>query len=352
MKIFSTSYLKRFDPNEVMATVLLIPDQARQAWQESSRIKLPRAYALARHIVVCGMGGSLLGPHIIKEMFADRLDVPLTLVNGYDLPASVDRQTLVVLSSYSGTTEEVLSCEQQSRRLTKLRLGISLGGELLKRLKRQNVPYYQIHETYNPSGQPRMGVAYSIFGLLGLLKSHLGVRPAEVYEAIRHTEKVRNIWTDRTDSVATLRRLSVLFRDRVPEIIGSEFLAGNAHVFANQWNENAKTFAGYHVIPEMDHHLLEGLTHPRAVVKRTAFVFLDSPLLHERNRKRIKITKKIIEKQGAKTEHMLLSGPTKLAASLEALFIGSLITTVYSLYEHIDPVQIPWVNFLKKSLAK
>jgi hypothetical protein len=38
----------------------------------------------------------------------------------------------------------------------------------------------------------------------------------------------------------------------------AEHLAGNAHIAANQMNENAKRFAGYFLVPELNHHLMKG----------------------------------------------------------------------------------------------
>lgn len=352
MKLFENSFLKKYDPANVFETVALIPDQAEHAWKESKKVKLPSGYKAAGHLAIAGMGGSLLGPHILKDMYADRLHVPLTLINGYTLPKSVSQKTLLVLSSYSGTTEEVLSCEKQSRAKTSLVTGISLGGPLLKSLKKRKKPFYTIVEKYNPSGQPRMGVAYSVFGQLGLLRSFFKVSDAEVNAAVKHARNVQRWTMESKAGIGWIRSITKSLAGRMPVIVGSEFLSGNAHAFTNQWNENAKTLANYFLIPEMNHHLLEGLTYPRELVKKTTFIFLDSPLLHPRNRKRIQLTKQIVEKQGAKAFVLAIGGKQKLAASLETLFLGSLLTTVFSLEHAIDPVNIPWVNYLKKHLAK
>ena len=41
-----------------------------------------------------------------------------------------------------------------------------------------------------------------------------------------------------------------------------------------QINENAKTLAFYHVLPEMNHNEIVGWYHPTDVLKRTHVVFL------------------------------------------------------------------------------
>ncbi|PIS41939.1 MAG: hypothetical protein COT25_00330, partial [Candidatus Kerfeldbacteria bacterium CG08_land_8_20_14_0_20_42_7] len=144
MKLFTDAYIKRIDPTGVFASVLAVSDQAAQAWKESRKVVLPTVYRKASHIVICGMGGSLLGAHLLTRLYEDRLRVPLTLVNGYNLPKSVDGKTLVVLSSYSGTTEEILACARAAQKVTRMRIGITLGGKLLQGLRRANKPVYQI----------------------------------------------------------------------------------------------------------------------------------------------------------------------------------------------------------------
>jgi len=352
MKLFTDAYLNRIDPSRVFASVLAVPEQAAHAWKDSRKVRLPASFKKAHHIAICGMGGSLLGPHMLTRTYEDRLRVPITLVNGYTLPKSVDAKTLVVLSSYSGTTEETLTCAREAKKVTRMRIGISLGGKLLAMLRRFNRPVYQIVETYNPSHQPRVGIGYSIFGQLGLLRSYFGVTDAEVKRAIRHAENIRHSWNATATGIANTKKLFRFFKDRMPVIIASEFLEGNAHVFSNQMNESAKSFSRFHIIPELNHHLLEGLDHPKAVVRKSAFLFIESPLYGSRNQKRIRLTKKIARVQGARVESLKIQGKDKLSAALELLFISGYFTTAFAIHQGIDPAEIQWVNYFKKHLAK
>lgn len=352
MKLFTDTTLRRIDPKGVLRSVLLVPEQAEQAWKESRKVQLPARYRKAQHIVVAGMGGSLLGTHILDGLYQDRLKLPLTMVNGYSLPNSVDSTTLVLLSSYSGTTEEVLSCAKEARRRKAMRLGISLGGRLLQDLGRDRVPFYQIIETHNPSHQPRVGVGYSVFGQLGLLRSFFNVAPGEVPKAIEHARKIRRVWTETKSGIAHLKTTLRQFQGKQPVMVASEFLAGNAHVFSNQWNESGKLFSRYHILPELNHHLLEGLDAPRSIVKNSLFVFLESSLYRKENQKRMRLTEEIVQKQGARVLRLPMTGTTKLAQSLEALFISGIMTTAYAILKGVDPAKIEWVDYFKKRLAK
>ena len=61
-------------------------------------------------IVVAGMGGSAVGAFLARGALHDRLRRPLLVADGYELPSWVGEDTLVLCSSYSGTTEETLAC--------------------------------------------------------------------------------------------------------------------------------------------------------------------------------------------------------------------------------------------------
>src|SRR5699024_818595 len=63
-----------------------------------------------KRIVVAGMGGSALSALLVKSWLKDELHVPFEVVRDYDLPRYVDTNTLVIACSYSGNTEEAVSC--------------------------------------------------------------------------------------------------------------------------------------------------------------------------------------------------------------------------------------------------
>jgi glucose/mannose-6-phosphate isomerase len=59
-------------------------------------------------VVICGMGGSGIGGDVLSELLRHELSVPVTVNKGYTLPAFVNNSTLLILSSYSGNTEETI----------------------------------------------------------------------------------------------------------------------------------------------------------------------------------------------------------------------------------------------------
>src|SRR3989338_7725836 len=60
-------------------------------------------------IVVAGMGGSAVGGDLLKAYMRESR-IPVFVIRNYSLPNFVDSETLVFAVSYSGNTEETLSC--------------------------------------------------------------------------------------------------------------------------------------------------------------------------------------------------------------------------------------------------
>ena len=135
-------------------------------------------------------------------------------------------------------------------------------------------------------------------------------------------------------------------------IVGSEFLSGNAHVFANQTNENSKNLATYFIIPELNHHLLEGLNKPDQIGQGLVFVFLESNFYSDKIKKRITITKEVLNQQKIPTVGLTLRGATKLSQTLEGVVLSSWITFYLGALNGVDASKIPWVDYFKKKLSE
>ena len=136
---------------------------------------------------------------------------------------------------------------------------------------------------------------------------------------------------------------------KMPIIITGEFLAGNAHALRNQFNENAKNFAAYLTLPELNHYAMEGLAKP-AGVNNLIFLFFDSALYSPRVQTRNKLTKQVIVKNKIASASYNLKGKTKLDQSLEMLALGSWTTYYLAEINNVDPAAIPWVDWFKKEL--
>lgn len=349
--------MKKLDPSGVLESTGMFADQCQQAWEEVSAIQFPSSYEPIYNIVVCGMGGSRFTPKTIKELFCDRIKEPYEIVEDYTLPAYVDKDTLVILSSYSGTTEEVLSCGQDALKRGAKLTGVMKNGDgkVTSFLKDNGATAYLFEPKYNPCGQPRIGGGYLLMGHLAILKALklIDIDDKEVTDAIVYS---RSIAIQYGPDVATAqnqaKQLALTLKDTHPFIITSEFLRGFGNGFANQINETAKLISDPRCIPELNHHLMEGLKRPDTLHSNGLFVFLESNLYSPSIKKRFAITHDVVKKQHVKTHCVKLTGSTPLAQVLEAYTLSGYTTFYMAMLYDTDPVAIPWVDYFKEQLAK
>jgi len=339
-----------------LETISALPKQIEQTWEDIQSVTIPKSYRSVQNIVVNGMGGSGLGSHILFSLYFDQLSIPLRVIHSYSIPAYVGKKTLYVLSSYSGTTEEpVATAEEALKRGAKV-IGITTGGDVKNFCLKNNLPCFIINPIHNPSKQPRMGLGYSIFGILGLLK-HCGVidiSDREVRGVISHLAQMNKKFSAETPtSKNPAKTVAQELHGSIPINVAAEFLTGNVHALTNQLNENSKNFSAYFMLSELNHHLMEGLIAPKSVVESLRFFFIESALYHSRNKKRFPITKKVVKKNNIEISSYQVEGKSKLLQSFEVLLFGSYLSYYLSILNKVkDPAAIPWVDYFKRELKK
>lgn len=349
------SAMQALDRSDVYGSISRLADQAQQAWKEIGGLRFPAQYRAARNIVVSGMGGSIIGAHLVQTVFRDSLAVPLLTSGGYRLPHFVHEESLVVLSSYSGNTEETLASAEDARERGAMVTGITTGGRLARFLQEQGAVAYIFEPRHNPAGQPRLAMGYSVVSQVAMLNKlgYLRVSRAEAEAVIQLLrEGGRRYGWEVPAAKNPAKQLARKLLGKVPVLVVAEHLEGAAHVLANQLNEGAKTFSDFRVIPELNHHLMEGLSQPATLAEGMVFVFFPSKLYDRRVDARFRLTREVVEKNGVATEAVELSETTALRQAFELVSLGSYVMFYLAMDYGVDPAPIPWVNYFKEQLAK
>jgi glucose/mannose-6-phosphate isomerase len=349
------SSLKTLDPQNVLGSIELLGQQARQAWEEVSLLKFPVNYSGISNIVFSGMGGSALGAYVVKSLFSQNLTVPFEIINDYSLPYYVNEKTLVMLASYSGTTEETISGAKLALQKKACITGLTTGGLLADFFKKNNLPAYIFKPKFNPSNQPRLGTGYSVFGQISILNALkiLNIPAGEVDELMKTLNNGnRNYGINNLTANNPAKQLATKWQQKIPIIVAGEFLTNTGRVIRNQLHESSKCFAAYHDIPELNHHLLEGLTNPKINPQLLSFLFLNSKNYSPKIRQRIAITKDVITQQKIKVNEFNPKSPSKISQAFECIQFGAYVNYYLALLYGVNPSQIPWVDYFKKKLQE
>lgn len=347
--------LKAHGGDKVLISVDGLANQLKTSFNDIQSVHFPAEYRTVKNIVVCGMGGSRFPALIIRELYKDQITLPYLINDDYNLPKFVGPDTLVVLSSYSGTTEEVIECGKKAFAMGAKITGISAGGETTKMLQEKKLPAYVFNPIHNPSGQPRIGFGYGVGGHLGLLVK-LGFLPVSVEEVNRAIAQLSSLVqpfkVETPEPSNPAKQLAKKLVERYPYYLVAEHLTAVGNAVANQTNETAKSISSFRVIPELNHHLMEGLKFPTAHRKMALFILFYSPLYSAPIQKRFTITKDVIEQNKIETVWHELKGKTKLEQVFELMGFGSYLSTYLSLLYDQDPVAIPFVDYFKKKLKE
>jgi glucose/mannose-6-phosphate isomerase len=345
------SVQRELDPQGMLGHVAALPRQCRDAWAMTRGLKLSERYSGAAKVVIAGMGGSAIGGDLAAAVAADRSSKPIRVHRDYDLPAYVDSQTLVIASSYSGNTEETLAAFQSAHERGCPLVVIATGGRLAQLANQWKVPLV----SFDYQSQPRAALGYMFVSLLGVLRA-LGVvgdLDADLEEGLAILEGLGSeLAPDVPRSHNQAKQLAAELVDRVPVIVGAGPLAPVARRWKTQFNENAKSWAYFEALPEMDHNALSGIHFPAEAVERLRVLFLRGTSLQGRNRLRVDLTLQILNGQGVVCFEVPIPGRSSLAQILAAVQLGDYVSCYLALLYDADPTTIQDITGLKRRMAE
>jgi len=111
--------ISTLDSTGLFIEQLRFAENLKEAIKHNKNIRLPKdakighrvvRYAGIKKVAVAGMGGSAIAGDILKDWVGSEVKVSIEICRGYNLPAYIDTDSLVFVMSYSGDTEETLSC--------------------------------------------------------------------------------------------------------------------------------------------------------------------------------------------------------------------------------------------------
>lgn len=338
--------MDNLDPKNVLGSTGMLPDQCTYIWELAKTLEFPEGYKSAGDITICGMGGSRYGAYIVQSLYKDLLEVPLLEYGDYHLPGYINEKSLFILSSYSGGTEEPLSSVKEAIEKGCPIVSLTGGGEASELSKEHNFPALLFDQKFNPSGQPRLGTGYMVLGTIAILTKlgYLQVSDAEVETAIGELKAAQeNIKKEAKEIAGKLIEC-------IPVIFAASHLVGNAHIIRNQLNETAKSFSVFEDVPELNHHLMEGLKNPAD--KKLITLFLISDLYEGKHKKRVTLTEDVVSKNGIEYLEYKPFGTSKLSQMLNVLSFGGYLSLYLAFEYGQDPSLIPWVDYFKEQLGK
>ena len=340
----------KLDTTNLHERISNLPQQCRQAWQSAAALPLPKDFKKIDKIIIIGMGGSAIGGDLLRTLVGLQSKVDVIVQRDYDLPKSVDKNTLVIASSYSGNTEETLSAFEQALETPCKKFVITTGGKISEIAAQNGVPLF----SFGFSSEPRAALGYSFFSLLAFLHN-LDIIPDDllkVDETLETLEKTSaKLSKDIPIKKNAAKQLAAKLYDHLVIVYGSGILTSVAYRWKTQINENSKAWAFAETLPELNHNAVVGYKFPSWLTNKAFVIMLRTTDLHPRTLKRYDITSDILSKAHISHEIVDASGKTPLCRIMSSILLGDYVSYYLAMLYDINPSPVEIIDYLKKELS-
>ena len=300
--------------------------------------------------IVCGMGGSGHSADIIHTL---RPELDILIHRDYGLPKISEKEIqdrLIIISSYSGNTEEPLEAFEEAFRKKLALAAVSVGGKLLDLAKSRDVPFIQLP---NIGIQPRSASGFSLMALLRLMSQNQLMTQAG---SMARTLKPQ-------DLEKSGKELAEKLKGYVPVIYASS----RNYSIANNWkikmNENSKIPAFCNVFPELNHNEMNGfsaeggpasggdVSEIKKLSEKFHFIFLKDSEDHPKIVERMKITAELYRQRDLPVEVIELQGSNSLEKIFNSLLLADWTSFYIGEIYGSEVEQVPMVEEFKKLIA-
>ena len=295
-----------------------------------------------QNIVVTGLGGSGIGGTILSEIIQGECPVPVIVNKDYFLPEFVDSYSLVIISSYSGNTEETISAMHQAIAKKAQIVCVTSGGKIHEIAKEHGYDTIII-----PGGNPpRSCIGYSLVQLLKIVQFN-GLVKTDLLKQVEYAIELLD--KDKSEIKVEATLIAKTLFGKLPVLYSLGSCEGTVVRFRQQINENSKMLCWHHTLPEMNHNELVGWTEKNEAL---AVVTFRTSFDYERTIKRYEICKTLFQKYSSSVTDIMAKGESKLEQFFYLINLGDWISCYLADLKQIDAVEVNVITNLKNELAK
>ncbi|MGB8367582.1 MAG: bifunctional phosphoglucose/phosphomannose isomerase [Candidatus Babeliales bacterium] len=338
----------KIDTGNMYNKIFNFPSQLEHASRISQNINYQRQYNNINAIVCAGMGGSGIAGNIAELFTKSQLTIPFVTVKNYTLPHWCNEQTLVILVSYSGNTEETLACFQEALAKKSQIIGITSGGKLQKQLSNYNFDIISI-----PAGlPPRAALGYLAVPILYCLYQLqlIATNPTnELLNTCKTLKKSQTLFSQATNDNPSFK-LAQQLQNKLPIIYGeTETSACIATRWRTQLAENSKVLANTQILPELNHNEIVGWHE--TTLKNIGIIWLLDDAMHPRNKLRYHFSKNIICNHGGSQYEVTSSGNSLMERIFYLIYFGDWVSFWLAIMNNVNPTAIDNINQLKELMS-
>ena len=338
-----SEYVSKYDPLNQFNVLINTFQQIESAWNNKINTGSLEGKKF-NSIVVTGLGGSAISADLMSNFLGNELTVPFVVNRNYHLPSFADENTLLIVSSYSGNTEETISVFNEALKRKCSIICITTGGKIGKTASENNIPVV----TVIPGFQPRYSLGLSFFSQLKILQE-LNIIPPQ--DAV--VKKIITLWKEKGIELSTEPNKAYDIARGLIGFIPVIYSAADAtssvgYRLKCQFNENSKLHAFHNVIPELNHNEIIGWESFLDKQFNAKLILIMDEIYHPQIKKRFEITASLVSCDKIYLESR--EGDFKLRI-MDLVYLGDWISYYLALFRGFDPTEIENINILKEKLA-
>ena len=314
------------------------PQIAQESWESATEsIHLEDI----NHIVFAGMGGSGAIGDLFNAIFSET-NVHVSLIKGYVLPKTIDKNTLVVCTSISGDTIETLSILEQIKNLNCKKFAISSGGKMEQFCNGTTIKYFKIPMIHSPRGS----FTAFLYKILHILESILPLTRTEIVDSIEDMKSLQKQInsTNLNESNPALDIAS--WMTGIPMILYPHGFQAAAIRFKNSLQENTKNHAMIEDVIETCHNGIVSWERKSDVFP----VLIEGEDDHIKTKERWLILKEFFQQNKIEYKEIHSTSSNILSKLVTLIYLLDYSTIYKAVLNNIDPTPIKSIDFVKQRL--
>lgn len=340
------THIKNYDSRNQHRVLINSYKQIEFAWDDQI-VAAPELSENIDNIIVAGMGGSAISAGLLNCFLMNELKVPLIVASDYSLPAFANEKTLVVISSYSGNTEETVSCFKDAMDRKCKIVALSTGGWTYDFASDNDLYWLKLQDGF----QPRFALGVSFFSLLKILQTLRFIPDQNNY-----VNEIKNLWKNKGIEYSAEGNIALKYAEAligfIPIVYTSAGFESVGYRLKCQFNENSKLHAFNNIYPELNHNEIvgwESFSDKQFNAKVISIVDAD---YHPQILKRIGITNEFISQKGVEIITLKSNEENIKVRIMDLIYLGDWITYYLSILRAYDPSEIDYILEMKKRLSK
>jgi glucose/mannose-6-phosphate isomerase len=340
LKILDIFNLEKYDTQKMYKIYDEWPKIARESFESEQKSV---DFLNIDHVVFAGMGGS----GAIGDLFSSILsksDIHVSRIKGYRLPKTVDKNTLLVVTSVSGNTDETLTILNSAKKIHCNVIAFSSGGKMEQFCKNNQIIFRKIPRFHSP----RTSLINFTYTILKILNSIFPIEKKDIIESLDELDKMKvqidsNNLSDSNPAINLAKWIS-----DIPIIYYPHGLQPAAIRFKSSLQENAKTHVITENIIESCHNGVvawEKLSKVQPILLRGEDDFI-------KTKERFEIIKKFFIKNNIDFKEINSISGNILTKTISLMYMLDYTTIYHAVLLKIDPSPVNAIDFIKEELKK